>query len=87
MTTMTISVPHAMAKRIDEELRKQGYATRSEFIRTLLRRYIHDEMSGETFTHRPLGEIKLELARTGKYNQRFIESVLKGLSKSSLYAS
>ncbi|KXK09004.1 MAG: hypothetical protein UZ21_OP11001000056 [Microgenomates bacterium OLB22] len=30
-------------------------------------------------------EVTLELAQTGKYTQEFIESIVKGLAKSSLY--
>ncbi len=86
MATLTISLPNQIAKRVDLETKNQGFATRSEFIRSLLRRYFAgDGVRFETFTPRPLEEIKLELAKTGKYSQEFIESVIKGLAKSSTY--
>lgn len=86
MTTITISLPEVIAQQIDRESTQKGFATRSEFIRALLRRYFANELSLEVFTPRPIKEIKLELTKTGKYSQKFIESVTRGLSKSSLYA-
>lgn len=85
MATMTISLPDSIAKRVDEETARQGFATRSEFIRALLRKYFGGELTFEVYKKRPLKEIKLDLARTGKYNQAFIESVVSGLAKSSAY--
>ena len=87
MTTVTISLPIQIAKKVDDETKSHGFATRSEFIRTLLRRYFAGELRFETFSPRPISEIKLELAKTGKYSEEFINSVVKGLSKSSSYAS
>ena len=87
MSTLTISLPDQIAKKVDAETKHQGFATRSEFIRTLLRKYFaEDAMQFETYTPRPIEEIKLELAKTGKYSKAFIESVTKGLAKSSPYA-
>lgn len=85
MTTFTISLPNQIARTVETEVSKQGFASRSEFIRLLLRRYFVDELKFETFTQRPIKEIKLELAKTGKYSQKFIESVTSGLAKSSVY--
>lgn len=64
-----------------------GFSTRSEFLRNLLRRYFSGQRQFEAFTPKPLEEIKFELAKTGKYSEKFIESVANGLSKSSLYAN
>jgi len=86
MTTFSISLPSKIASQVDSETQKQGFATRSEFLRTLLRRYFIKELPFETFTPKPISEIRLELAQTGKYSQEFIESVIKGLSQSSIYA-
>lgn len=86
MATVTISLPDQIAKKVDEEAKNQGFATRSEFVRSLLRKYFSaEEVNFEVFEPRSIEEIKLELAKTGKYNQEFIESVTKGLSKSSKY--
>lgn len=86
MATLSISLPTQIAHQVDAETHRQGFSTRSEFIRSLLRRYFSQEPRFDTFAKRPLEEIKLELAKNGKYNQKFIESIVKGLSKSSLYA-
>lgn len=85
MATITISLTPAIARQLDEETLIQGFATRSEFIRAVLRRYFARELELEPFVPRPLEEIKFELAKTGKYNQKFIESVSRGLAKSSPY--
>ena len=86
MSTVTISLPGQIAKRVDEEAKKQGFATRSEFIRSLLRRYFAHELEFESFQKQPLEQVKMELAKTGKYSEEFINSIVDGLAKSSLYA-
>lgn len=86
MTTFSISLPSQIASQVDSETQKQGFATRSEFIRTLLRRYFTKELPFEPFTPFPLEEIKQGMEKTGKYNRKFINSVIKGLSESSMYA-
>jgi len=86
MATVTISLPDQIAKKVDEEAKVQGFSTRSEFVRSLLRNYFaREELQFEVFKPQSISKIKLELAKTGKYNQEFIESVTKGLSKSSKY--
>jgi len=85
MSTVTISLPSQITKRVDLEAKRQGFATRSEFIRSLLRRYFSQELEFEIFREVPLEKIKMDLARTGKYSEQFIESVVNGLSKSSFY--
>ena len=85
MATMTISLPDQIVREIDARVQELGYSTRSEFIRNLLRNYFVG-LSLESYQKKPLSEVKFELAKTGKYNQKFIESVVTGLKKSSLYA-
>lgn len=85
MTTFTISLPDQVAQSVDRESKKLGFATRSEFIRNLLRRYMSEETKFEVFEPTSIDSVKLQLAKSGKYTQKFIESVTKGLSKSSLY--
>ena len=85
MSTITISLPNFTVRQLDEEIQIKGFATRSEFIRNLLRRYFTRELQFETFEPQPIEKIKLDLAKTGKYNQKFIESVIKGLARSSIY--
>ena len=86
MSTMTISLPLHVAKLVNAEAKQKGFATRSEFIRDLLRRYFYASPAISVFDHKPLSEVKQNMVATGKYNQKFIDSVVKGLSKSSLYA-
>ena len=86
MSTITISLPDQIAKRVDLEAKKHGFATRSEFIRNLLRKYFTEELKFEEFEPVSLNHIKMDLTRTGKYSEDFIESVVKGLSTSSPYA-
>ncbi|MBI2085775.1 ribbon-helix-helix protein, CopG family [Candidatus Daviesbacteria bacterium] len=88
MSTITISLPGQIAKKVDMEAKKQGFSTRSEFIRNILRRYLSypkEEFRFEPFVPKPLEEIRADFEKTGKYNKKFIDSVIKGLSKSSFY--
>lgn len=87
MTTITISLPDQIATKVDQVTLMEGFATRSEFIRNLIRRYLFPETKFEVFKPLPLEEIKTGLATTGKYNQKFINSVIKGLKKSSVYGN
>lgn len=91
MATVTISLPDQIAKKVDSEAKKQGFATRSEFVRSLFRKYFSltgEELKFETFIPKPLKEIENDLRSTGKYNEKFIKSVIKGLKEnSSFYAS
>ncbi|MEK7592615.1 MAG: ribbon-helix-helix protein, CopG family [Patescibacteria group bacterium] len=85
MSTFTISLPTRIATQVDSETQKQGFATRSEFIRALIRRYFSKELQFETFSPRSLPEVQKDLAKTGKYSNAFIDSVISGLKKSSVY--
>lgn len=90
MATMTISLPNQIAKKVNAEARNQGFATRSEFIRSLLRRYFvgqPSEIVFQEFQPKPLNEIRAEFQKTGRYNKKFIDSLIKGLAESSIYAN
>jgi Arc/MetJ-type ribon-helix-helix transcriptional regulator len=88
MSTITISLPDQIAQKIDTEAKIKGFSTRSEFIRSLLRKYFAgEEVKFEVFEPLPINEMRFELAKTGKYSQEFIDSVVEGLKKSSVYAS
>ena len=90
MATFTISLPNQIVKQVDAETKAQGFATRSEFMRTLLRKYFtisgKEELVFHEFKPKPLNKIRAEFEKTGKYNKKFIDSLIKGLSKSSFYA-
>ena len=83
MTTITISMPDAMAQRIDVAAIKEGFATRSEYIRNLLRLHFGKKDELVVFKKQPLEEIERKLESSGKYNKKFIKGVIDGLSKSS----
>ncbi|OGV95599.1 hypothetical protein A2W24_06905 [Microgenomates group bacterium RBG_16_45_19] len=85
MTTITVSLPDDLASQVDVVSDRQGFATRSEFIRHLLRGYLKEELGLVEFKKLPLGEIKKGLEATGKYNNKFIDGVIKGLRQSSVY--
>ncbi len=85
MATLTISLPTQFITQIDTEAKSQG-ATRSEFFRMLLRKYFTDRVELKPFVKIPLDEVEDELRKSGKYNDKFIKSVVKGFSRSSLYA-
>lgn len=86
MSTITISLPEKIAKKIDQKAKLQGFATRSEFVRSLLRQNLQDDFELQEFESVRLEEVALGLAKTGKYSQAFIESITSGLKKSSVYA-
>lgn len=86
MATVTISLPDHITRRVDVEVKQQGFATRSEFVRSLIRKYFGaGELTFEPFISRPLEEIEEELRKTGKYNEQFIKSVINGLRDNSSF--
>lgn len=88
MNTINISLPAPLYQRVERLIKEEGYASRSEFFRTLIRIYAALKGEGvqlEEFFPRPLTEVEKELQKTKKYNQVFIKSVISGLKKSSLY--
>ena len=86
MATMTISLPARFVSQINIEAKNQG-ATRSEFFRTLIRKYFTERAEFKPFVRIPLKQLESELKKSGKHNDKFIKSVVKGFSKSSVYAS
>lgn len=93
MRTVNISLPESMEQLVKQEVKKGGFASVSEYIRNLIRRQIMEEESTSfplpviTYKKRPLEEVRKELEATGKYNKKFIDSVIKGFARSSIYAS
>lgn len=89
MATVTISLPDKIAKKVDSEAKKQGFATRSEFVRSLLREHlpeVKEELEFVPFKKKPLNQIRKAFEKTGKYNKKFIDSLMRGLAESSIYA-
>ncbi|MEK7573497.1 MAG: hypothetical protein AAB531_03660 [Patescibacteria group bacterium] len=87
MNTLTISLPSQIAKKVDFETKKQGFATRSEFVGSLLKRYFtQKDLVFQEFKPQALNKIKNDFEKTGRYNKKFVDSMIKGLSASSAYA-
>lgn len=89
VATVTISLPDQIAQKIDAAVVEQGFATRSEFVRSILRNYFAEDATEplvfEEFEPKPLAEIRAEFEKTGKYSEEFIDSLIKGLASSSVY--
>lgn len=89
MQTVNISLPESLARKIDERVVNEGYSSRSEFVRALIRDSVLKEKKDRfellPFKKIPLSKLKKKMQDTGRYNQRFINSVIKGLSESSVY--
>jgi len=88
MYTVNISLPKSLYQKVDQLIKDEGYASRSEFFRTLIR--VYTALKGEKrelieFQYKPLSEIKNAMKSTNKYNQSFVNDVVAGLKKSSLY--
>ena len=88
MATMTISLPDKIARKVDSEAKKGGFATRSEFVRSLLRQHLQPDpepIEFEPFVKVPLAQVRKEFEATGKYNKKFIDGLIRGLKNSSVY--
>lgn len=92
MRTINISLPDKLAEQLDAVATVRGFASRSEFLRGLLRKYLEEEEEAKfplpvvVYKKKPLSEVRREMEATGKYNKKFIDSVIKGLARSSVYA-
>lgn len=88
MTTLTISLPDKIAKRIDVAAQKHGFSTPAKFVTAILHKHLtQEELEFVPFKKKPLSQIRAAFERTGKYNKKFIDSVIKGLREnSSFYA-
>ena len=89
MRTINISLPENLAQTVFEEVNKCGFASVSEYIRSLIRNHVikgETELKFEVFEKKPLKELRRDFERTGLYNKKFIDSLMKGFAQSSLYA-
>jgi Arc/MetJ-type ribon-helix-helix transcriptional regulator len=92
MRTINISLPESLAQLVSQEVRRGGFASVSEYIRNLIRRQLVEKESSElplpliVYKKRPLEEVRKDLEATGKYNKKFIDSLIRGLARSSVYA-
>ena len=92
MQTVNISLPKSVAQKLDEIIKTEGYASKSEFIRSLMRFYLVSRAETQKkldlliFKKTNLEQVEKSFRKSGKYSDKFIKSVVKGFSKSSLYA-
>ena len=89
MRTVNVSLPDNLAKQVDVTLLEGEYSSRSELFRTALRIFFvldkkEEKVGFEYFDKKPINEIRKDLQEAG-HNTKFVESVSKGLTKSSLY--
>lgn len=86
MATVNISLPDKMAKQINKLSRERGYASRSELVRDLLREELKKKPEPIViFQKVPLQELEAQFRATGKYNEKFIRGLIRGLKESSIY--
>lgn len=88
--TINISLPKKLSTTVETIVEKEGYASKSEFIRTLIRLYLHltakkDKSFLLPYKKQPIAKVKKSLQTSKQYSKEFIDSVISGLSKSSLY--
>jgi len=76
MTIVSISLPEKLLSRIDDILESEGYTSRSEFIRSLLRSYIEEK----TRHAKPLANLIIVQTNHDealKVDQRVVETIHK----------
>jgi hypothetical protein len=92
LQTYNIPLTQNLALQANYLMASEESSSRSELFRTALRVYLalaKQSYSPEltTFTKKPLSAIKKNLKDSGKYSPQFINSVIAGLKKSSVYAN
>ncbi len=94
MRTINVNLTTEQANLVDRAAEQSGFANRSEFFRAVLRYvFIHapgilsnlDSVNFEQPPTRDPEYIISELKKSGRYNQKFIESVSRGLRKSTYF--
>lgn len=92
MRTINISLPDSLAQQLDAATTVRGFASRSEFLRDLLRKYLEGKNAAKfplpivVYKKQPLDKVRRDMEVSGKYNKKFVDSVIKGLARSSVYA-
>ncbi|MFC1790456.1 ribbon-helix-helix domain-containing protein [Patescibacteria group bacterium] len=92
MQTINISLPQKLSSQVEEIIKREGYASKSEFFRNLIRLYLSLTTSSpkplrlSPYKKQPLEKVKKSLEKSNRnYSQAFINSVIKGLGESSIY--
>ncbi len=69
MSIISISIPKSMLDKIDEYIRQQGFASRSEIVRQALRSYLSESKKLEDLTGRIAVTITLIYRRDARRGQ------------------
>ena len=94
MRTINVNLTTQQARQVDQAAKQSGFANRSEFFRAILRYvFIHapgilNKLDSVNFEQPPTRDpeyIISELKKSGRYNQKFIESISTGLKKSEYF--
>ncbi len=90
MRAMSVTLPESLAQKTEALIDRGEYASHSEVLRTALRFLFALEEKAIPlelfqFSKRPLNEVKKEL-RGASHNPKFVDSVVEGLRKSSVYS-
>lgn len=93
MNTVNISLTANQVKLVDSLTESLSFANRSEFFRALVRLVERKpevlEVSVENFFQAPstrsTNKIVNDMRDTGKYNERFLKSIEKGLLRSGYF--
>jgi len=92
MRTINISLPDKLAQDLDATAALRGFASRSEFLRDLLRKHLENKSEARfplpimVYKKQPLEKVRQDMEASGKYNKKFVDSVVRGLARSSIYA-
>ena len=92
MQTLNISITKNQFNLINQLIAEWGFANRSEFFRALLRALVKPEIFSapirfQTPPTKSAGKIMAGFRQAGKYNQKFLDSLEKGLTKSTYFNS
>jgi len=89
MKAVSVSLPEGLAQQTESLVAGGEYVSLSEVLRAALRLFlaVEEKASPELmlFSKRPLNEIKKGLENAG-HRPQFVESVVAGLRKSSVYS-
>lgn len=90
MRAVSVTLPENLAQKTEALIDRGEYTSRSEVLRTALRFLFALEEEAIPlelfqFSKRPLDEVRKELRDAG-HGPKFVESVIEGLRKSSVYS-
>lgn len=82
--SITITLSKEQVTEIDQLARRSGYRSRSAFLRMVLASSLTEDF--RVFKPRALEAIAKDLRTAHSMRSRFVQDVIKGLKRSSVYA-